>query len=154
MNWKSLNPTVEEKLKSSPPPSFLLLHLGSNDLGTVSVKELIEDMKCDLLRLKLLLPNTKIVWNDILMRRYWHQAQNGKKLELARKRLNLELRNSVSKEGGYIIRHPNIRASEKGLYRFDGTHLSDTGNDIYLNNIQGALESFFSGQGQNIFPLE
>jgi hypothetical protein len=54
-----------------------------------------------------------------------------------------------------VIRHPNIRAKERNLYWFDGTHLSDTGNEVYLNNIQGALEYFLSSDSNShIFPPE
>lgn len=52
-----------------------------------------------------------------------------------------------------VIKHPNIRASEIELYRFDGTHLSDIGNDIYLNNLQGALETFITSPNTKSFPV-
>jgi hypothetical protein len=43
----------------------------------------------------------------------------------------------------------NIRAREKNLYRFHGTHLSDIVVDIYLNNIQGAVETFMRVLGNS-----
>jgi hypothetical protein len=57
--------------------------------------------------------------------------------------VNCAANNFIKNEGHYVIKHPNIRASEIELYRFDGTHLSDIGNDIYLNNLQasGSLSS-------------
>jgi hypothetical protein len=33
-------------------------------------------------------------------------------------------------------------------------HLSDIGINVYLNTIQGALESFLSSNGPRIFPLQ
>ena len=41
------------------------------------------------------MPNTLIVWSDILQRRYWHNANNGKSIEKTRKRVNLLVRNQV-----------------------------------------------------------
>lgn len=91
MLWESRTSSVEERIKSTPPTTFLVLHLGSNDLGTICTKNIIENTKSDVLRLKLLLPNTNLVWVNLLMQRYWHNARDGKKLEQATKRLYLEL---------------------------------------------------------------
>ena len=33
-------------------------------------------------------------------------------------------------------------------------HLSDIGINVYLNTIQGALESFLSSSGPRVFPLQ
>ena len=56
--------------------------------------------------------------------------------------MNLAVKNLILGVGEYVIRHPNIRAREVNLYRFDGTHLSNVGINVYLNTIQGALEIF------------
>lgn len=154
MFWEAFTKSVEEKLKTFPAPDYLAIQLGSNDLGTIRTKALIEDIKTDLLRVKLLMPNTKIVWSDILMRRYWHNAEDGKGLEKARIRLNLDIKKFVIGQGGFVIRHPNIRASEKDLYRFDGTHPSDIGYSVYLNNVQAAFEQFLSFPEYKIFPIQ
>jgi lysophospholipase L1-like esterase len=59
-------------------------------------------------------------------------------IELVRKRVNSTVNSCMVNENYFIVRHPNIRAPERSLYRFDGTHLSDTGYEIFLNNVLGA----------------
>jgi lysophospholipase L1-like esterase len=122
----------------------LLIQLGSNDLTEIKTVELVNNITSDILRIKLLFPNAKVVWNEILMRRYWHNAIEGKAVELARKRVNLAVKNAVLKEGFCVIRHPNIRAKERNLllYTFDGTHLSDTGYEIYHTRGIGIFHIF------------
>jgi hypothetical protein len=74
-------------------------------------------------------------------------------MEKARKRVNLAVQNIVLGVGGYVIKHNNIRARNINLFRNDGTHLSDIGINVYLNTIQGALESFLSSNGPRVFPI-
>ena len=123
---------------------LLIIQLGSNDLGIVKGKELIESIRCDILRLRTLYPDLKLNWSVILQSRYWHNANNQVAIETSRKRVNLAIKNIFLNEiqKGGIIRHPNITVKEKSLFRYDGVHLSDVGNNIYLNNNQGALEAF------------
>ena len=75
------------------------------------------------------------------MRRYWHVANDEMAIELVRERVNSAVNNFVVNENHFIVRHTNIRAPERSLHRFDGTHLSDTGYEIFLNNFQGVLET-------------
>ena len=138
MLWRELSGAVAQAKDRFPPPSLLLIQLGSNDLTEIKSVDLVNNITSDILRIKLLFPNAKVVWSEILMRRYWHNANDGKAVELARKGVKLAVKNAVLKEGFCVIRHPNIRAKERNLYRFDGTHLSDTGyykghwNILYL----------------------
>ena len=83
------------------------------------------------------------------MRRYWHKAENGRAVERSR---NLAVKNAVLKEGFCVIHHSNIRSTEINLYRHDGTHLSDTGNAVYLNNVQGAIQYFLLSDSHTVFP--
>lgn len=151
MHWDQLDGCVDRLLKCNPPPSHLLIQLGSNDLVSMLQKDIISNMTCSVLRLRALLPRLTIIWSDILPRLYWHKARNPAKVDKSRKRINSALRSLVLMEGGRIIRHPNIMVGNTDLYRYDGVHLSKVGNAIYLNNIQGAFESFISGNVR-VFP--
>jgi lysophospholipase L1-like esterase len=153
MRWDEFNKFIDLTLRKSPPPSFIIIQLGSNDLGLTKSWQLFTDIECDLLRLRALQPDVIIIWSDILQRRYWHNATDGKAMERTHKRVNLLVRNLVLSFGGCVIRHCNIRAREINLFRNDGTHLSKLGIDIYLNNIQGALERFLAFEGSLVSTL-
>ena len=128
MLWIDVCPTIEDLLRKYPQPLLIVIQVGSNDIGVTKTVELNADIKRDLLRLKLLIPNTILIWSEILMRRTWHCAKLGKSLEASRKRVNTAITNFINAEDHYCIKNPNIRATEKDLYRYDGTHLSDMGN--------------------------
>ena len=147
MRWDQLTDTIERKLKDSPPPNYLVIHLGSNDLTTIKLKDLMSNIECSVLRLKTLLPRTKLIWSDILQRCYWHGATSQVKIEKTRIRINSFARGLVLKEGGFTIRHQTITVKEIALYRNDGVHLSNVGNAIFLNDIQGGLESIILASG-------
>ena len=154
MTWDCLNKVVDKNVSELRLAKLIVIQLGSNDLGIKKTYALYSEIKRGLMRLKVMGPNARIVWSEILMRRYWHSVQDGRALEKSRKRLNLLVGNFIQTIGGCVISHSNIRASEKSLYRIDGTDLSNTGNEVYLNNIQGAIELFLSNDGPLVFsPL-
>ncbi|KAJ8322264.1 hypothetical protein KUTeg_000735 [Tegillarca granosa] len=84
------------------------------------------EMKLDLLSLSKL-PNTTVVWSCILPRLFWYGARSQVAIDNVR---------------GRVITKSDLSDKETGCYRFDGIHLSDIGNDIYLNALQGTLKSF------------
>ena len=155
MQWKELIPTFDEYLLTRPRPQILLIQLGSNDLAILKSKELIELIRLDVLRLQALFPELILIWSEILPRCYWHFADNQVLLENTRKRTNTAVKgifkSAIGK--GFIIRNPNILSKEISLYRYDGVHLSNVGNDVYLNNIKGPLEAFDLSDTR-IFPPE
>ena len=61
------------------------------------------------------MPHTRIVWIDMLQRRYWYTVSSGKAIEKTRKRVNLEVRHIAGSNQGFTIRHVNIKA-KKSIY--------------------------------------
>ncbi|KAJ8307741.1 hypothetical protein KUTeg_014712 [Tegillarca granosa] len=117
------HPARFKKLSLSP---VLGNTIGSNDLVSRASGVLRWEMKLDLLSLSKL-PNTTVVWSCILPRLFWYGARSQVAIDNVR---------------GRVITQSDLSDKETGCYRFDGIHLSDIGNDIYLNALQGALKSF------------
>ena len=61
MRWEQFDALFESTLKSSPPPNYLLVHLGSNDLGLIPGIQLFHLIKCSFLRCKVLAPHMTII---------------------------------------------------------------------------------------------
>lgn len=155
MTWSEFDPLIENELGKSPPPKMILIQLGSNDVVSIKGKELIETIRCSLLRFALLSPLTTIIWSEILPRGYWHGACSYAKVERKRKRINYAIKKHLFESGGKVLCHPTIQSAQSALYRPDGTHLSTTGIGILLNNYQGGLE-YFSDSNTNTsatFPI-
>ena len=77
MRWGEFYSVVNERLNLHPLPSFIVIQLGSNDIGLMTVNKLFSDIECDLLRLHTLYPDIKFIWSEILMRCYWHTVLDG-----------------------------------------------------------------------------
>ena len=94
-----------------------------------------------------------IVWSDMLPRLYWHNAKSAARVDSMRKEVNRKVEHFLKSEGRLVIRHPNISFAHKDLFRYDGTHLNQLGNSVFLNGLQGGLETLLSNPaGLKIFP--
>lgn len=143
-----LDKLMDSLLLEVPKPQFIMLHCGSNDLTSdgITGKQLIEKIQCSILRYQALFGKATIIWSSILQRRYWHFAPlgAGKKIEKKRARVNSAIRSFILKNGGIYIDNNNISAKEINLFHNDGTHLSNLGNSILINNWKTAIQSLIS----------
>ena len=152
MGWDRFRPKLEALLQTGPPPRWLCVLLGSNDLGKKPLHELISCAKMNLMYVVSECPATVIIWSDILPRIEYRGARSNKQMELARMNYNKKMRAFVKSLGGKCIRHPGIRWNNPTIYRNDGVHMNDLGNDVLNEGFQNALVHFGSQAGGNVFP--
>lgn len=56
-------------------PDILILHMGGNDLGLRSSRELIRYVKFDFLRHRTAFPDMLILWSDVVAHSSWRMAR-------------------------------------------------------------------------------
>ena len=66
---------------------------------------------------------------------------NNEAMEKTRKRLNSYAATRTIGMGGAYITYPNIYLAYTELWSADGIHLSNVGNERFLNSLQHALEN-------------
>lgn len=71
----------------------------------------------------------------------WRYSANIDAMDRSRQRINSSLASYIIRHGGHYIRYPDISPNSTFICQ-DGVHLTDIGNYIFLNTIQGALEAF------------
>lgn len=135
------------------PPNFIVIHCGANDIGQVKTQKLLDRVRWDLRLLASVFPNTKLVWSFLLPRVAWRYSKNVRAMEQSRNRVNRAAAKEILGCGGRLLRHTQFLGKPKQLYSRDGVHLSGLGNDIYLNNLQGALEYFVKNKEGVVFPV-
>lgn len=140
---RQLDPLILQLLRSHTPPDFLVIHLGSNDLTTegLTSKTLIQGIQCTICCYNALLPKTKLIWSSISPRLYWHGAPLKCGGKFDKKRRNRKIKPIVW-EWGYVIAHNNISDKAINLFRYEGGHLSEAGNELYLMNLHGGFSHF------------
>ncbi|XP_062982762.1 uncharacterized protein LOC134398982 isoform X1 [Elgaria multicarinata webbii] len=144
MRWERLLPTLFQAAAS--PPQVLIIHLGGNDLGFLKGKALILQAIADFKVIRQRWPGIVITWSCILPRFAWRSSEI-KPLERARRRVNGEIFRDLIKHGDVSIRHPLITLARRELYRQDGVHLSDIGNDLILHDLQRGLKGVLGRWG-------
>jgi len=142
MGWSRFRPKLEALLQKAPPPQWLCVLLGSNDLGKKPLHELISCAQINLTHVASVSPETKIIWSDILPRIQYRGAISNAKMEVARKCYNKKMRKFVKGIGGKCIKHPGIQWNNPLIFRGDGVHMNDLGNDVLNDGFQDALIQF------------
>ena len=141
MALKDVERTIKVMLEYEDPPTYLVLHVGGNDLGKIKVGFLRNELKNTIRKLSELLPSTKFIWSQILPRLKWRFSKKNDCMDKARLRINNSISSFVIRKGGHCIRYPDIVPDHR-FFNEDGVHLTDLGNEVFLNTLQGAFETF------------
>ena len=150
MTSRQIKSQIRMMKRFEDPPHFLILHVSGNDLGVVKVGFLRNNIKNIIRWILEELPNTTIVWSQVLPRLNWRFSQNHKAMMSCRYRINNTISAFALKHGGCYIRHPDIKPNHT-ILKPDGVHLTSLGNELFLNVLQGAIE-YFVVNGNGTFP--
>ena len=132
-------------------PDVIVLHVAGNDLGAYEIGDLRYFLSAQLRYIKRNYPNTKLIWSQILPRTNWRHSKNNEAMEKARKRLNSYAATRTIGMGGAYIKYPNIYLANTELWSADCIHLSNVGNERFLNSLQHALENIVL-HGAVVYP--
>ncbi|CAJ0965427.1 unnamed protein product, partial [Ranitomeya imitator] len=89
LGWNRVLEEVHNGIRLDRPPDILVLHVGGNDLGIHPCRELIRDIKHDMLRLWVSFREISIVWSEIVPRTSWRHARSVDKINKARIKVHL-----------------------------------------------------------------
>ena len=78
MGWARLRPSLRPLSGRKVTPAAIIVHLGSNDLGSMSLKALIGWAKTEIDWLEATFPAAEIIWSDILARQFYRGASSQK----------------------------------------------------------------------------
>ena len=138
-------------LRYVDPPNILIIHVVGNDIGATKTIELCYKINKILSWSRSCLPSSVLVWSQILPRLKWCYSENLRALDRCRNRVNSSIASFQMKYSGSYIRYPEIKANEK--FFEDGVHLASLGNEIFLNTLQGGIESIVENWSSSLtFP--
>ncbi|XP_026793067.3 uncharacterized protein si:dkeyp-121d4.3 isoform X2 [Pangasianodon hypophthalmus] len=145
MTWQQLLPQLLQLKDNWPNPDVILMHLGGNDIGKMTPEAFVLAVKKDLISLKSIFPQCRLVWSDILPRKSWRHSNDSTAVNNMRQAINKTIRGIMAELGGFSLTHDNIVPRlDSGLYRPDGVHLSGKGIDTFNLNMQDFLEKWES----------
>ena len=127
----------------SNPAERHFIHLGGNDIESLSNCKIFNLMKSGVKYLTAAFPSAKIILCEILPRIGWAQ---GSVWERKRKRVNSEARKLCHKIPGLSVFKADIDVSTLGFFRDDGVHLSDVGLAFFVDAMSDHMTSIFGGE--------
>ena len=152
MRWENVVPLIHILINYRGIPFAVIIHCGCNNMDLVPCVELLFHVKFTIAIRSDMSPGTSLVWSSILSKMKWRYSEDIRNMEITRKRVNRGVRSYI-KIGGYAIRHPDFDDKHPALLKQNGVHLLCIANDIFLNQMQGALETFMKYPYCLVYPL-
>ncbi|XP_045158268.2 uncharacterized protein LOC123524265 [Mercenaria mercenaria] len=142
LKWIDFHRQLQRRMLQNTSLRVIVIHLGGNDLTSISICSLIRKVSESIRYLFQTFPDAVIVWLDIFQRILWSGAESVKSVEVKRKRINyigLKLVSENSRGRHFTI---DIDHKNSALFRPVGVHLSDTGLDLTLEALKSFLIQF------------
>ena len=152
MAIEQIKKQIVTMLQYEDPPNYIFLHVSANNSSHSKICHIRNQLKMTINWIHNKLPNTIIIWSQILLRFCWRYSSNLIAMEKCRYRLNNSIASYVLRLGGRYMRCPEINATDIFLQN-DGVHLTNMANELFLNSVQGGLEMFIQEQSHRpTFP--
>ena len=140
MSWTQFIHNLQLRVLFQPQPKVILIHLGGNDLCSLSLLRIFNLVRRGIGYISSAYPEAHFLWVDILQRLFWTDSyKEDVIIERKRRRVNRFGRLIVrALPHGYSLVH-DIDIRTPGFYRPDGTHLSNIGLAMYLDATRDIL---------------
>ncbi|KAK3087278.1 hypothetical protein FSP39_003974 [Pinctada imbricata] len=97
-------PKVRTLLRIEDPPAYLMIHCSGNDIaGKINSITLRHEIEADPITLSRMLPNTTLVWSQILPRLKWRDEDDHRAVYKIRRRINSKIATFVMRMGVDIL---------------------------------------------------
>ncbi len=153
---------LSRKLYRIRAPTTIIVHLGTNDILKISTKEICEKVLNNLTGIRNLLPHTRIIWSDIMIKlAYSDEDTPGGGLSSTRNvnKVAHRICRKQVKTNVHVITHSDMfngrkrRINGRSIYKWDGTHPSlDFGSELFRERLSQALIFFNENPGSFSFP--
>ncbi|XP_029442384.1 E3 ubiquitin-protein ligase TRIM39-like [Rhinatrema bivittatum] len=137
MGWDELLPFLQEQVDMWGVPRIIVIHLGGNDVGRKSCRELLACIRKDLAQIMIRWPSVKVGWSDIIVRVKCKEEVLWKK---GVKKMNQQIGKWLMSQGGFWVRHKWAWDVDDGLFCGDGVLLSEVGLDLFNKAVQEGIE--------------
>ena len=134
---ESLPQLVQEIESANPKPDMLILHYGTNDLGSVPHHIMQQSLKHNVQALQEMLPDLVILWSNIIPCQFYLVAWLTAKLDKARKKVNRFTEKLLTGPTGGTIHHYIPYNKSKYFFPGDEVHLSQHGNSLLVGDYPG-----------------
>lgn len=142
MIWSDFVHSVEGHRASGDVPKLICIHHEGRDFTRTITSKMKREIEQGIQQVIKVLPNTSVLWIDILKRIHWTEEGDGQVdrcLEERRKRLNRAAHSCLRKvaNGHFVMFAFDINKPE--LYTNDGFHLSDMGLDLFIDSLWSTI---------------
>ncbi len=154
-------PMLLDKLHHHPFPHILIIHVGTNNILEETISSLRKKVTEALTTIRQHLPFTKIIWSDILPRLGYSKEKTprgGKTCTInINKRAHTVCKSKAMGGNAYVVSHsmvfnPKYRNVDGPIFKYDCTHLTHKGNDLFRRTLSNALRYFNSNPGDFCYP--